>query len=691
MRRHRTALLGILGTLLASACADAPPPLPPAGPAPPAPPTARSSPPSPAPTTLRRAVLFSRQPFGSSLETTWPDGTVTIAYDVHENGRGAHCDATVRRTADGTIASFEAHGHHELGTRIDETFAVDGGRARWKSTGESGDLQLAAPAFFVPASDCPQIIGMLAEVLLRLRSPLALLPSGQARLEEEGETTVQAAGQSKHLRSYALTGLLLAPVHAWMDDDGRWFGYVAPYYALVPEGWESAVGPLLDEQRRFETIHDERLRNERGHVPPAAGVALTHARVLDVERGRWLPDHTVLVAGDTIQAVGSTRTTKVPAGAEVVDLAGKAVLPGLWDMHAHLESGDGVLDVASGVTTVRDVGNHPDSLDDFKERFDAGTAVGPHVLRAGLVEGRGENAAAADVTATTEDEARAAVEFFAKRGYEQMKLYNSIKPELVPVFAREAHARGMTVTGHIPWRMLAHEAVDAGYDGIEHINMLFLNFFADHTTDTRTTKRFSLVGDHAASFDLASQPAQDFFAQLRKHHTVVDPTLTAFEPMFVARPGQATPGTEEIVVRLPILVQRHFREGGLPMEGAEELYARSWERVLGMVRALHDARVRVVVGTDELQGLMLHHELALYVRAGLKPATVLRDDTLEAARAMKLDKKTGSVEPGKVADLYVVDGDPLASIADVRKGALTVRSGVVYTPKDLYESAGVRP
>src|ERR1019366_1253258 len=109
-----------------------------------------------------------------------------------------------------------------------------------------------------------------------------------------------------------------------------------------------------------------------------------------------------------------------------------------------------------------------------------GTAIGPHVLRAGIIEGRGEHAASSDVTATTEEEARAAVELYAKRGYQQIKIYNSVKPELVPFLAREAHARGMTVTGHIPWRMLARDAVNAGYDGIEHVNMLFLNFFADH-------------------------------------------------------------------------------------------------------------------------------------------------------------------------------------------------------------------
>src|SRR5258708_22168151 len=110
-----------------------------------------------------------------------------------------------------------------------------------------------------------------------------------------------------------------------------------------------------------------------------------------------------------------------------------------------------------------------------------------------------------------------------------MKIYNSIKPELVPVITKEAHARGMTVTGHIPVHMLASEAVRAGYDGIEHVNMLFLNFLADHDTDTRTPLRFSIVADKAADFDLKAKPAAEFFALLRAPHTVVDPTLDAFD------------------------------------------------------------------------------------------------------------------------------------------------------------------
>ncbi|HEY6463593.1 MAG TPA: hypothetical protein VIY73_25670, partial [Polyangiaceae bacterium] len=432
-----------------------------------------------------------------------------------------------------------------------------------------------------------------------------LLPQGEAHIEKVGEAVVLATGKTKHLTAYDVTGLDLTPTPVWMEDDGSWFGVVSPWFSLVPDGWENAIDPLVAKQDQLARERDQTQAQRLAHKPPAAGLALTHARVLDVERGKWLADQTVVVVGDTIAAVGPSKGTKVPPGAEVVDLTGKALLPGLWDMHAHLGDADGALDVASGVTTARDCGNDPDKLDDYKKRFDEGTAIGPHVLRAGFVEGRGEKAASSKITAETEAEAKAAVEFYAKRGYEMMKIYNSVKPELVPIITKEAHARGMTVTGHIPVHMLAREAVRDGYDGIEHANMIFLNFFADHDTDTRTPVRFSLVGEKAAGFDFASKPAQEFFAYLRQHKTVIDPTLATFESVYEGQQGKVPPGEQGLVARLPVQTQRGFLTGGLPIQGKEDLYRRSYEKMVALVKALTDAEVTVVTGTDALAGLML--------------------------------------------------------------------------------------
>jgi hypothetical protein len=341
---------------------------------------------------------------------------------------------------------------------------------------------------------------------------------------------------------------------------------------------------------------------------------------------------------------------------------------------------------------VRDVGNEPDFLDDLKKRFDEGTAIGPSIVRMGFIEGRNEKAAAAKITAETPAEAKAAVEFYAKRGYEGIKIYNSVRPELVPLLASEAHARKMLVVGHIPVHMLAAEAVKAGYDGIEHVNMLFLNFFATHDTDTRDTTRFTLVGDHATELALDGKPVQEFFDLLRQNKTIVDPTLNAFEDLFVGVPGKITPGLEDTVARFPVNIRRGFLVGGLPMDAAKRVtYAKAWDQLLAMVKALWTAKIHLVLGTDNIGGLMLHHEMELFVRAGIPAKDVLRMVTLDAARGMHLEKKIGTIAVGKRADLVIVDGDPLEDIKKIRNTLFTMRAGVLYKADALYGAVGVRP
>jgi hypothetical protein len=219
-----------------------------------------------------------------------------------------------------------------------------------------------------------------------------------------------------------------------------------------------------------------------------------------------------------------------------------------------------------------------------------------------------------------------------------------------------------------------------------------LNVFADHETDTRTPLRFSLVGDKAADFDPQSPAAREFYALLREHHTVVDPTYVTFEPVYVAEQGKILPGWAQTVERLPPQAQRFYVIGGLPLAGKKDLYARSWDKLLRMAKILHDEKVTVVAGTDYIPaGISLHRELELFVQGGLSSIEALRAATVVPAAVMKASDRSGSIAVGKVADLVVIDGDPLAKISDVRRTVMTFRSGVLYPAKELYETVGVAP
>ena len=278
----------------------------------------------------------------------------------------------------------------------------------------------------------------------------------------------------------------------------------------------------------------------------------------------------VRISGGKIAAVAKDGDASLGLGSspEILDAKGQMLLPGLWDMHVHLgDWDDGLLHLAAGVTTVRDLANDIDHLQDLRGKFDAGTLAGPRIIMAGFIDGRGPFQGPTKVFADTPEEAKADIAKYKSLGYEQIKIYSSVKPELVPVIAAEAHRNGMRVSGHIPAFMTMEQAVAAGYDEVQHANFWFLNFLFDTVKDTRTPARFTAVAEHAAELDLDSDRVRAFVKLLQDHHTVLDPTVSVFEDMFVARDGSYAPTLAPVAGRLPPQVRRNFLERRPPRAG----------------------------------------------------------------------------------------------------------------------------
>ncbi|MFT3698411.1 MAG: amidohydrolase family protein [Kofleriaceae bacterium] len=674
----RVLLVGCVG------CGSSPPPPAPPPATPPTTPPPAATP--AAPTTEHWVESFEGRKVGQLDITDHHDGTFAIVYDHRDNGRGPHVEATLALAADGTPTKLDASGHHEMGAKSHESFAIENGRAHWSSGQEHGEAPAGkGPVFFDWISEATDV-PWLVPAALRHGGTIDVWPSGTATVEKVEDAT---AG-STAITLYSVSGLSIDPFYVWFAGD-KYFGQTYTGFSTLHEQDLSSADALAEKVETARRKKGEDLARTSAHKIASEGFAYLHARVFDAPNGKWLDNQTVLVVDDKIKAIGPN--VKVPLGAESIDLAGKSLLPGLVDMHSHTDRTGALLDIASGVTTVRDVGNDPDDLDLMKKQFDEGSLIGPHIVRMGFIEGRNEKAASSKVTAETPEEAHAAVELFAKRGYDGIKIYNSVPVKLVPILAADAHKRGMLVVGHIPVHMLAHEAIDAGYDGIEHINMLFLNFFATHDTDTRDTTRFSLVGEHATELDLDGKPVAEFIKQMQTKHTIIDPTLGAFEGLFVATQGEVMPSWRTLVSRLPSNAQRQFLAGGLPLTPElHQKYLQAWTRLLAMVKKLYDSHVTIVAGTDtDPSGLSLHHELELLVAAGLTPTQVLQATTIVSARAMKQDKVMGSITVGKRADLVVVDGDPSTDIKQIRKVVSTMRSGVIYDAATLYKAKSVQP
>jgi imidazolonepropionase-like amidohydrolase len=209
--------------------------------------------------------------------------------------------------------------------------------------------------------------------------------------------------------------------------------------------------------------------------------------------------------------------------------------------------------------------------------------------------------------------------------------------------------------------------------------------------DTRTPIRFTAVAERGALLDLQSAPVQSFLDLLREKKIVIDPTVSVFEGMFVSRKGTMSPSYAMVADRLPPQVRRGYLAGGLPVpEGMDQRYRDSFRNVLAMVKALYDNHIPIVAGTDALAGFSLHRELELYVQAGIPPAAVLRIATLGAASVMKHDDQLGSIVPGKLADLDIIDGDPSVNISDVRNVVTVIKDGKVYDARAVAAEIGVR-
>ena len=639
------------------------------------------------------SVVLMGNPAGEMTLAEEPDGARRYRYSFNDRGRGPSLESRIALAADGTPTAVSTDGNEYMKGAVAERYTLADGRATWANRGEKGELAVTGPAFYLSFDGVPAELGLLAAAAATAPDHrLALLPAGEAtaRRLETLEVPAGSAG-TRRVELWELGGLGLQPAHVWLTADGAFYGTADEGLSVLPAGEEAALPQLLAAQQRAADARQAALARELGRRP-AAGIAFTGAALFDAEAAVVRPGMTVLVAGDRIAAVGSDGTVAIPAGAEVVDATGMTLLPGLFDMHAHVSDVDGLLNLAAGVTSVRDLANDPGSLAARRKRWDAGEAIGPRVVvAAGFIDGPGPYAGPSKVLVATPEEAVAAVDRYAEEGYPQVKLYSSLKPELVPVLAERAHSHGMRVSGHIPAFMLAQQAVEQGYDEIQHLNMVFLNFWPE-VEDTRTPARFTEVAKRAGSLDLEGEAVRSFIALLKEHDVVVDPTLNIFESMFTDRPGTAAAGYRAVEERLPPAVRRGLYAGGLPVpEGMDETYRASFGAMSAMLRKLHEAGVTLVPGTDAPAGFALHRELELWVEAGIPAAEVLRLATLGSARVAGRGADLGSVVPGKLADLALVPGDPTADVSALRRVRTVVRGGTVYDAAALQAALGLLP
>ena len=615
-----------------------------------------------APDTTRYPVLNHGRLAGEM--TVIRDGSnVVVRYIYTDRNRGQRVEGRYRLSPAGEVTGLEMRSIGADGVAGQPTFTyeVSGDSARWTGPAGRGNARTTAvkyePGMYFRSGGIPWESALLVKHLLKQPNQSArVLPQGTARLEIIADTSVQMGGARERVRlAMIYTGTGATPQGVWIDSRGDFFASDVQWFMPVRPGSESALPALRKIELTWRNRQAEALA-QRVNKPATGPIVIRNGDVFDAERGVMMPKTTVVIRGERIEAVGPADQIATPAGATVIDATGKAVVPGLWDMHSHFQANGGtlgtVLQLSNGITSIRDLAADTDVAVALRDQANSGKILAPHTVLAGFIEGPGAWAGPSDAIARNEAEARALVARYDSLGYKQIKLYNLLHPDFVPTISAEAKKRGMRLSGHVPRGISVPAAVNVGFDEINHAAFLFSNFFQD-SLYWPTMRAYSLVAQTVApNYNVDSPEMTSLINFLKAKGTVIDGTFNLWMGQG-ALTGQGNPGAPQ--------------------------YAR-------LLKRLFDAGVTLVAGTDNTTGQTLILELELYQHSGIPAPAVLQIATLQAARVMKDDRDYGSIAPGKMADIIIVNGQPAERVSDLRKLERVIRAGRVYDPAALRQA-----
>ena len=386
---------------------------------------------------------------------------------------------------------------------------------------------------------------------------------------------------------------------------------------------------------------------------PVAPLVIRDVTVIDCTGSKPQPEMAVVIRSGRIAELGKAAQVKLPKDARVIDGRGKFLIPGLWDMHGHLtDAGESALSqlIENGVTGVRDLGGDLEQVRRWRREIEQSKRIGPHIVAAGpLLDGPTKSKW--HVVANNEAEARAMVRRIKQRGADFLKIHTRLSREAFYAAIDEAKKLGMPVAVHLPQALTIAEASDAGANSLEHVEMLVQSALMQQDS---ATKKLSDDQRFAAALEsLSGENGAALWARLAKNHTWYVPTMVAYERGFVLWYNKPT----AMLKRRPV----------------------HWNQI-DIVGAMHKAGVKVLAGSDftdwgQVPGVDLHNELALLAEAGFSPMEALQSATSLPAEFLGKTRDFGTIEVGKVADLVLLDADPMENISHTRKIRAVILGG----------------
>jgi imidazolonepropionase-like amidohydrolase len=622
--------------------------------------------------TLR--LHYVQKPIGyERYQIVRDDGALQLTSDFDFTDRGGRVQlaSTLRTRPDFTPIHFQAAGKSYRFVNVDSDVTIDGTDARVHADG--ADTRVTLPAQFYTVDGYAPFAAQMLMLRYwnrhgrpRVLTTVPGQPANDVFIEARGRDAIRVADKVITLDRFVVDGVVWGRETLWLDEKESLAAAITRAGGLSFEAVRDDLEPALVafvQRATRDRIGD--LETIARTTPPlrSGAYAMVGATIVDGTGRAPITDGVVVVRDGRIADVGPRASVTIPDGLPTVDIAGKTLIPGLWDMHTHATQVEWApVYLGAGVTTVRDMGNEFEFITALRDSIDARRAIGPRLLLAGLIDGSGPNAFGV-YYADTVEEAKKVVGRYHDAGFQQIKIYSLITPPIVEAICAEAHRLGMTVTGHVPNGMTIDQAVAAGMDQIAHLPI---------------------------RGEASSDEVQKTIAFLRERKAVIDPTQSwnellghaAGTPLTAFQPGAA---------KIPPPLNRLFSNAAVAGIDASTARARL-ERSLRIVKALHDAGVPIVAGTDEgIPGHAVHREIELYVEAGFTPMEALQAATIVSARAMKLDGELGTIEKGKRADMVVLNANPLDSIRNIRTVRWTINDGRVYDAPALWRSVRFQP
>ncbi len=634
------------------------------------------------------SVIFGNTTVGHLKAATIGD-TISIDYDYKNNGRGPTIKETIVLNTDGFPLEWNISGNTTFGNTIDEHYRLKGNSASWTDATGSDSTKVDNALWYVNQSGSPYSEILMARSLLKsVDSSANVLPAGRLQLKEMEKTSVTVDSTTVNLTTYAISGADINPSYFIADSNQRLFAIISPNFIIVREGFEAKEKELRAYAEKYSSERFKSLQKKYAHNY-GKKVRIINVKIFDPKTLNLTELSSVLVDGEYIASIDSPDTR----GEDelIIDGANGTLVAGMYEMHAHTGDEDALLNILAGVTSFRDMGNNNEVLDDLVKKINSGVLAGPRVHRMGFIEGKSDYSANNGILVSSEEEALAAVDSYHEMGFYGVKLYNSMNGDWAPAIVKRAHDYNMFVSGHVPAFSNANAMLSAGFDEMTHINQTMLGWVLEPQEDTRTLLRLTAL-KRLPTLDLNSPKVQETIDLYIKNNTAIDPTLAIHEVLLKARNGEIWEGTKDYIDHMPPNTQRGYKVALSDVASPEDdqAYKEAYNKIVATLKMMKEKGIFIVPGTDLGGAFFYHRELELYQEIGYTAAELVKLASYDMAQYIG-DENLGSIEAGKLADFFLIPGNPVEDIKAIKTISMVASGGVFYYPTEIYPSFGIEP